>query len=150
MTTRRTLLALAAAAGMLTALPARAAEDPVYATLLGTAINGYDAVAYHNEGRPVEGSAEFTFEWEGATWRFASAANRDLFAADPARWAPQYGGYCAWAVSNGYTASTDPNAWDVVDGRLFLNYSLDVRERWRQDRAARIVAADANWPGVLE
>ncbi len=154
MTSRRAALALLAGTAALTAAlgaaPALAADDPVYSTLLGTAINGYDPVAYHTEGRPVEGSSDFTLDWNGATWRFASAANRDTFAADPATYAPQFGGYCAWAVSQGYTASTDPDAWDIVDGKLYLNYSLDVRETWRRDRDAAISRANRNWPGVLD
>jgi len=114
----------------------------------GAAIRGYDAVAYHIEGRPVRGSAAFTFQWNGATWRFASTVNRDRFAADPARYAPAYGGFCAYAVSEGYTAPTDPNAWRIVDGRLFLNYDRSIQRRWEQDIPGRIRRGDANWPGL--
>jgi YHS domain-containing protein len=103
------------------ALPA-AAGGVVNASFTGTAIEGYDPVAYFNEGRPVEGKSEFSQEWMDATWYFASAENRDLFAADPEKYAPQYGGYCAWAVSQGYTANIDPQAWKVVDDKLYLNY----------------------------
>src|SRR5512134_970368 len=87
------------------------------------ALRGYDAVAYHTEGRPVAGRAEFEYRWNGARWRFASAAGRDRFAASPERYAPQFGGYCAYAVSRGYTADVDPEAWRIVDGALYLNYS---------------------------
>jgi YHS domain-containing protein len=114
----------------------------------GTAIEGYDPVAYFEEGRPVEGDSDYTHEWMGATWYFASAANRDLFAADPQKYAPQYGGYCAWAVSQGYTAEIDPQAWTVVDDKLYLNYSLDVRKQWQQDVPGNITKADGNWPGI--
>ena len=86
----------------------------------------------------------------GCAWRFANAENRDRFAADPEAYAPQYGGYCAWAVSQGYTASTDPAAWKIVDGKLYLNYSADVQKRWQSDEAGNIAKADANWPRVLE
>lgn len=127
--------------------PAGAADPPhtVFAEG-GVAIRGTDPVAYVTEGRPVRGRAEFHHAWGGATWRFASAANRDAFAADPARYAPAYGGFCAYAVSEGYTAPIDPQAWRIVDGRLFLNYDLRTRSLWERDRDARISRADAHWP----
>lgn len=114
----------------------------------GVAVRGTDVVAYVTEGRPVPGSPAFTQVWQGATWRFASAANRDRFAVDPARYAPAYGGFCAYAVSEGYTAPIDPNAWRIVDGRLFLNYDRSVQRRWERDIPGRIARADANWPGL--
>ncbi|NEZ61489.1 hypothetical protein D0962_01645 [Leptolyngbyaceae cyanobacterium CCMR0082] len=116
----------------------------------GLAIRGTDPVAYFTQGGPVAGSSEFTYTWNNATWQFVSAENRDLFAANPAQYAPQYGGYCAWAVSQGYTASIDPNAWKIVDGKLYLNYSRGVQRRWEQDIPGHISNANANWPGVLE
>ena len=150
---RRTLHSLLAALALIAAPilgTSAAADEPVHQTLLGNAIDGTDPVAYFTEGRPVEGSSEFTHDWNGARWRFSSAQNRDAFAADPEKYAPQYGGYCAWAVSQGYTASTDPEAWKIVDGKLYLNYSLGVRDTWRQDIPGNIVKADQNWPKVLE
>jgi YHS domain-containing protein len=114
----------------------------------GTAIEGYDPVAYFEQGQPVEGDSDYAHEWMGATWYFASAENRNLFAADPEKYAPQYGGYCAWAVSQGYTAKIDPQAWAVVDDRLYLNYSLDVQKQWQQDVPGNITKADANWPDI--
>ncbi|MGF1551598.1 MAG: YHS domain-containing (seleno)protein [Paracoccaceae bacterium] len=126
------------------------AEEAVYQSFLGTAIDGTDPVAYFTEGRPVEGSSAFSHDWNGATWYFASAENRDRFVADPEAFAPQYGGYCAWAVSQGYTASTEPEAWRIVDGKLYLNYNLDVQKTWEQDVPGHIEAANANWPTVLE
>jgi len=130
---------------------ANASEDPVYTSFLSDlAVDGYDPVAYFTEGRPVEGSAEYEVEYNGATWRFASAQNRDAFAANPAGYAPQYGGYCAWAVAQGYTASGDPYAWRVIDGKLYLNYNASVQQRWERDIPANIEAGDANWPKVLE
>lgn len=113
------------------------------------AIEGVDPVAYFAEGRPVKGDRAFEHVWMGATWRFVSQANRDAFAADPARFAPQYGGYCAWAVANGYTASIDPEAWRIVDGKLYLNYSKGVQAKWVKDIPGNIRKADANWPGIL-
>lgn len=128
---------------------AAAALSPVNRSLLGgVALDGYDAVAYFTDGRPVEGSKEFTFDWQGASWRFATAAHRDLFAAAPEKYAPQYGGYCAWAVAHGYTADIDPEAWSIVDGRLYLNYSLEVRGKWEQDVPGYIAQGDENWPGL--
>lgn len=121
---------------------------PVYSTAEG-AIGGYDAVAYFTLGTPTPGSPEFTHPWQGAQWRFASAANRDLFAADPERYAPRFGGYCAYAVSENYTARTDPQVWAIVDDRLYLNFDAEVAATWSADRQARIARAEANWPAVL-
>lgn len=142
-------LVVAAVLGVLAAAPA-AALSPVNKSLLGgVAIDGYDPVAYFSEGRPVEGSKEWSHDWNGATWRFASAANRDLFAKEPERYAPQYGGYCAWAVANGYTADIEPEAWTIRDGKLYLNYSLQVRDKWMGDVPGHIAKGDANWPKLL-
>lgn len=112
----------------------------------GLAVRGMDVVAYFLQGRPVAGSAAHTHAWRGATWRFSSAANRDRFASDPERYAPAYGGFCAYAVSEGYTAPIDPAAWRIVDGRLFLNYDRFVQRRWERDIPGRVARADANWP----
>jgi YHS domain-containing protein len=126
-----------------------AAVDPVNHTWRGIAIEGYDPVAYFEDGAPREGSAEFEHAWNGATWRFASAAHRDAFAADPSRYAPQFGGYCAWAVSEGATAGIDPDAWAIVDGKLYLNYSKKIQARWEAERDARIERGHALWPEIL-
>jgi YHS domain-containing protein len=130
------------------ALPAAAGGVVNASSFTGTAIDGYDPVAYFNEGRPVEGKSEFAHGWMGATWYFASADNRDLFAADPDQYAPQYGGYCAWAVSQGYTAKIDPEAWKIVDDKLYLNYSKEVQAQWSQDIPGNIAKGDANWPKI--
>ena len=114
----------------------------------GVAIEGYDPVAYFTAGKPVKGSPKFSAAHDGATWRFSSAENRDAFSADPARYAPQFGGYCAWAVSQGYTAKIDPAAWKVVNDKLYLNYSKSVQQRWFKDIPGNIASADANWPGL--
>lgn len=114
------------------------------------AIAGADPVAYFTDGAYVPGSDEFTHEWSGAIWRFASAENRDAFASNPASYAPQYGGFCAWAVSQGYTAPIDPEAWKVVDGKLYLNYDKNVQARWERDISGNIAKADANWPAVAD
>ena len=125
------------------------ALDPVY-TSWGKAIKGYDPVAYFTQSKPVKGDRDFTYRWQGATWYFASAANRDAFQAAPEKYAPAYGGYCAYAVSQNTTAKIDPTAWAIVDGTLYLNYSLDIQKKWEANRAAFITAADANWPKLLD
>ena len=133
------------------ALPISAeAITPVYSTLLGGAIRGYDPVAYFTEKKPVEGKKAFSHKWKGATWYFASERNRDLFRADPAKYAPQYGGYCAYAVSQGYIASIVPEAWKIVDGKLYLNFSLGVQQTWEQDIPGYIKSADEKWPGIIK
>ena len=106
---------------------AAAAVAPVNETLFGKAIDGYDPVAYFTDGKAVKGQSRFTHEWMGATWLFASAEHRDLLAADPERYAPQYGGYCAYAVSQGATADIDPSAWKIVDGKLYLNLNPEIQ-----------------------
>ena len=127
------------------------AKSEIYKNWRGVAIKGYDPVAFHREGKPVKGSGEFELKWKDARWRFSSAENRDLFEADPNKYAPRYGGYCAWAVSEGYTASVDPqNAWNIVDDRLYLNYNTEIKQKWEKDIPGHIKKADANWPGVLK
>ncbi len=143
--TRRLFLGLAATA---LALSAQTKVDPVNHDRSGVAIRGYDPVAYFTAGKPTKGDPKLTVAWGGAKWLFASTANRDLFAQDPEKYTPQFGGYCAYAVSKGYTAEIDPQAWKVVDGKLYLNYSLDVREMWQKEQAERIAAANKNWPGL--
>ncbi|MBW8782226.1 MAG: YHS domain protein [Verrucomicrobia bacterium] len=126
------------------------AEKPVNTTFTGVAIKGYDPVAYFTDAKPVKGDSDFSFNWNGAEWRFASAAHRDAFKADPVKYAPQYGGYCAWAVSRGYTAGIDPEAWKIVNGRLYLNYSLKVQAQWSADIPGNIAKAEENWPKILK
>jgi len=126
-----------------------AAEVPVFATEDG-AIRGYDPVAYFTVGEPTKGSDKFTANWQGATFKFASATNLELFQSDPAAYTPQYGGYCAYAVAKGATAGTVAEAWTMVEGKLYLNYSLSVRQRWRKDVPGHIAAAEQNWPAVLD
>jgi hypothetical protein len=113
------------------------------------AVKGFDVVAYATNRAAVLGRPEFEHRWKGVVWRFANALHRDQFERDPARYAPQFGGYCAWAVSRGYTADVDPEAWKIVDGKLYLNYSKRVQQMWEQDVAGNIAKAVANWPAVL-
>lgn len=115
----------------------------------GLALEGYDAVAYFQEGKPTHGKQAFQHEWQGAKWFFANALNRDAFASAPEKYAPQYGGYCSWAVSHGYTANGDPQAWKIIDGKLYLNYNLEVREEWEKDTTNYINAGNKNWQMFL-
>ncbi|MEG9861214.1 MAG: YHS domain-containing (seleno)protein [Parvularculales bacterium] len=112
------------------------------------AVEGADVVAYFTQGKVTTGSKAYEYVWHGATWRFASEENRDVFAAHPEKYAPQYGGYCAYAISRGYTAPIDPEAWTIVDGNLYLNYSKGVRKEWEQDVSGNIVLGDKNWHGI--
>ena len=112
----------------------------------GIGAGGYDPVAYFTDAAPVRGSEAFTVEHAGVTYRFASAAHRDAFVAEPERYLPRYGGYCAYAAAKGALAPTDPEAFSVVNGKLYFNYSQDIRKRWLSDADAHIEAADRNWP----
>ncbi len=124
------------------------AEPTIYAEN-EIAIKGFDPVAYFTERTPTLGSSQFEYEWEGATWQFSSVENRDLFANNPSQYAPQYGGYCAWAVAQGYLAPIDPNAWAIVNERLYLNFNSEIQTRWQRDIPGNIAKANTNWPAVL-
>jgi hypothetical protein len=136
------------AALMLFAAAATAQKPEIFSDRSG-ALRGFDPVAYFTEAQAVKGSDKFVHQWKGATWRFSSAANRDRFAAAPESFAPQYGGYCAYGVAKNYAVSIDPQAWSIVEGKLYLNYSRRVRENWLKDVPRHIREADANWPAVL-
>ena len=161
--TRQSVLMIAAigSIALLSACAARIAEktnadagtegvEPIYKFAGAVALNGYDPVAYFDEGKATAGSDQFVHEWNGAKWQFASAADRDAFASQPEKYAPQYGGYCAWAVSHGYTAKGDPEAWKIVDGKLYVNYNKDVKARWEQDVPGFISKGNENWPRFLK
>ena len=120
------------------------ASNPTFKDDAG-ALRGYDPVAYFSEQKPVRGSPEFSTIHNGATWYFSSAANRAMFTQDPQQYSPQYGGYCACAMANGFVVSSDPAAFSLVDGKLYLNYSLGVRETWLEDATSNIDSADKNW-----
>jgi YHS domain-containing protein len=147
--TRRHALTLFAMMSVAYALPARADAPAVHAEG-GIAIGGADAVAYFTEGRSTRGSAAHEVAWRGATWRFASAANAQLFQANPEAYAPQYGGHCAWAAAEGYVAGSDPDAWTIHDGKLYLNFNRRIRRRWERDIPGNITRGDANWPAILD
>ena len=115
----------------------------------GIAIKGTDPVAYFMEGKPVEGDKNFSYQWGNAMWWFKNEQNRDLFAQNPEKYAPQYGGFCAWAISQNYTATIDPNAWKIVEGKLYLNYDKRIQSRWKQDIPGHITRANRNWRDIL-
>ena len=111
----------------------------------GVALKGFDAVAYFVVERAVEGDPKYEVAWNGAKWLFSNAENLQKFKQNPEAYAPQYGGYCSYAVSKGYTADGDPNAWKVVDGKLYLNYSPEVKEIWEKDQHENIKKGEQNW-----
>jgi YHS domain-containing protein len=121
---------------------------PVNVDKAGVALHGYDAVSYFERSAPVKGDAKLAYAWHGATWWFATAEDRKKFVEKPESFAPQYGGYCAKAVSENNTADIDPLAYMIVDDKLYLNYSPKIQKVWQQDIPGRIAKADANWPGL--
>jgi YHS domain-containing protein len=115
----------------------------------GVALKGYDAVSYFVENKPVKGSGEFQSEWMGTKWFFSTAANRDLFSNDPAKYVPQYGGFCAHAVSKGHTADINPSIWRIAGGKLYLNKNWLAGKLWQGDIPGNIAKADKNWPEIV-
>jgi YHS domain-containing protein len=147
---RNTLLIILCALG-LWSNSASAKEAQIYTGLFNkVAVSGYDPVAYFTEKKPVKGDAKFTTNYKNAQWNFSSAENRDKFVAAPERYAPQYGGYCAWAVSQGSTASGDPQFWKIVNDKLYLNFDAQVQKKWEANIPSFIQQADSNWPKVLD
>ena len=151
---RMSIIKAAIAALLLAFVPSSlsAAGKPapaVHTTSAGLAAGGYDVTAYFLEGKAVRGSPEHELWIKGATWRFASASNKARFQADPDAYAPQFGGYCAWAVSQHYLAPGDPNYWKIVDRKLYLNFNARAKELWEADQEQAIERGHANWPGVL-
>ncbi|MFC3615198.1 YHS domain-containing (seleno)protein [Lutimaribacter marinistellae] len=136
------------AALLLTAAPLRAEETVFYAPG-GAALDGYDVVEYFHSGEAKRGTDKHVVMWKGVDWYFISAANREAFEANPRGYAPQFGGYCAYAVANGYTAATDPHAWHIVDGKLYLTHSPRADQLWQKDIAGNIARAARHWPKVL-
>lgn len=127
------------------------AKDKIYKSFLSSsAVGGYDAVAYFTEGKPVKGKSDFKTSYMGADWLFSSRENLAAFKSNPEKYAPQFGGYCAWAVSQGYTAKGDPNYWSIVNDRLYLNYNAEIQNRWDKNKQNFIAQANKNWPSVLD
>jgi YHS domain-containing protein len=143
-------LLVAALVAVLLALPAAADGTTINVDAHGVAIDGYDPVAYFKPSGALHGKPEFRAEWQGATWYFVNADNRDAFLAEPEHYAPQYGGWCAYALSQGeYASDTDPReAFTVIDGKLYMNWSRQVKRNWERDALRYIDIADDNWPVV--
>lgn len=133
------------------ASPFAAAVDPIYTPLFSkVAVKGYDTVAYFSENKAVKGNKKISYEWQGAVWLFSSEENRQRFIATPKKFAPQYGGYCAFAVAQDKTASIDPTLFTIVNGKLYLNYNKSINKKWLNNKEGFIVDADKNWPGLLD
>ena len=128
----------------------QSAKPPVFTEFRSKlALDGYDPVAYFKIGKATKGSAEHAVMWNGATWHFSSAQHKAAFEASPKSYAPQFGGYCAWAVSEGYRAKGDPNHWNIVGGKLYVNYNAIVQRKWEMDVPGHITKGEKNWPAVL-
>ncbi len=137
------------AALLVCAAVAARADEPIFYAPDGAAVDGYDVVAYFTAGAPTLGDPANAVRWKGAVWLFVSDENRQKFEANPRAYAPQFGGYCAYGVSRGMVLRTDPNIWQIRDGKLYLIHNAAVRDKWVQDLAGNIARADANWPQVL-
>ena len=121
------------------------AQKPEIFSNKSGAIKGYDPVAYFTDNKPVKGSDDISYAWHGATWHFATAENKEKFVANPEKFAPQYGGYCAYGLAKGYKVKIEPDAWAILNGKLYLNYDKGVQKDWDKDREAYIKKADENF-----
>jgi YHS domain-containing protein len=146
-----TIRTIAVLLSLIAAGSAWARKAEVYTgTFSSLAVGGYDPVAYFTDGKPVEGASAFEHSYKGATWRFVSADSKAKFVANPTAYAPQYGGYCAWAMANNYLAQGSPQYWKIVNGKLYLNAAKSVQVDWEKDIPGFITKADKNWPGILD
>lgn len=134
---------------IITGLAAYGQQPAIFQTE-GKAIRGYDVVAYYTEGKPIQGHDSLSLQWSNSIWLFSSPANLELFRQNPEKYAPQYGGYCAYGTAGGYKAPTQPDAWAIVNGKLYFNYNLKVKASWDKDQAGYISKADANWPLIKD
>lgn len=125
-------------------------QEGVFSNTDGVAIKGYDPVAYFTSGKAMQGKDQFSYEWSGTKWKFDSQANLDMFKADPKRYAPQFGGFCAYGCSENHKSPTDPNAFTIVNNKLYLNYNLKVKEMWIKDTTTRIVSANTYWNSLKQ
>ena len=114
----------------------------------GIAIKGYDAVAYFMLQKAMPGDKTYTYNWSGSHWQFSSQANLDSFKLSPEKYAPQYGGFCAYGCSANHLSPTEPNAWTIVDNKLYLNYNMKVKDMWLKDTTNLIKKADSLWPSL--
>ncbi|MBC7888129.1 MAG: YHS domain-containing protein [Ferruginibacter sp.] len=134
---------------LLAALPLFAQKAEIFSNTAG-AIRGYDPVAYFIESKAVKGDTSLSFIWKGSNWYFSTKENLELFKAAPEKYAPQYGGYCAYGTADGHKAPTDPNAWTIVDGKLYFNYNKQVLVMWNKKQKEFIEKADSNWPKIKD
>ncbi|ORU90919.1 MAG: hypothetical protein A6F71_08225 [Cycloclasticus sp. symbiont of Poecilosclerida sp. M] len=123
-----------------------AANELINTNKQGIAVHGYDPVAYFTEGKPVKGDPSLQYQWSGATWLFSNAVNLKAFTDTPTKYAPQFGGFCAYAASSGHFADIEPDAWSIVNGKLYLNYNQSVRGVWNSNRTKFIHQAKQLWP----
>jgi YHS domain-containing protein len=130
--------------------PINTLKNSLFGGRTDTAINGYDTVAYFTQNKPVKGEDNFVYEWKGAKWKFASQANLDLFKGSPDKYAPQYGGYCAYGVAKDNLVKVEPENFTVLDGKLYLNYDDSVQKDWNKDRAGFIKKADGKFQDLLK
>lgn len=145
------IIPLLAAIIFVTARPAWAGEAPIYTGIFNNrAAGGYDVVSYFTDGTAEKGSKKYQTDYMGAEWRFTSEDHLNAFLAEPTKYAPQYGGYCAWAMARGYTAKGDPEQWRIVDGKLYLNYDASVKAKWEADIPGFITKADVNYPKLVD
>lgn len=124
------------------------AQTSTYYNPKGIALKGYDVVAYFTDGAAVKGDKKFSISWDSTTWHFRNQKNLDVFKADPQKYVPQFGGYCAYGASENHKAPTQPDAFTIVDGKLYLNYNRGVKELWLKDSAEHIRNAEENWPAL--
>lgn len=146
------LLALTAMGALVvTTAPGEAAKKGAINTIgsPGVAIKGFDPVAYFKDGKPRRGSKSHTFRYKGAEWRFSSAENKAAFAANPAKYEPAYGGYCAYGVASGYLVKIEGDSWAIRNGRLYLNYDRGVQKRWAKNPSGFINKANGRWPKLI-
>lgn len=143
---RSALLSMGLALAIVPAAVQMAAGETEVNIVEGYAVHGYDVVAYFKQGKPVAGDSRFTAQHEGVTYRFSSAEHRDAFTSDPASYAPQYGGYCAFGAAMGRKFDGDPNAWAIVDGKLYLNLNKNIQARWKENVPGFVKGANNNWP----
>lgn len=124
------------------------AQNVSYCNRDGKAIKGYDPVAYFLDAKAIQGDESFSYEWSGSRWLFTTQAHLDSFKLAPLKYAPQYGGYCAYGVSENHKSPTDPQAWTIIDNKLYLNYSPKVKNLWLKDTTGRIQQANSYWPSL--
>ena len=144
------IAAVLLSSGAFAAPPINTLSGGLFDRQTGTAIRGYDSVTYFVDNKPVKGKEEFSMEWNGAKWLFVSKANLDLFKANPEKYAPQYGGYCAYGVAVDNLVSIEPDKFTIINGKLYLNYDADVQSTWRKSPEKYITEADKKFNTLLK